>query len=195
MRNDLYILAKEVSMREFGFFSSHPPRKYEYSWILEQMENRTPGKVIDIGAGISPVPVILRDWGYEVTTIDLGDSGGKEWGCYQYVGITSVNADFADYQGDSKDYIISISAIEHMTKETRLKVWDNIYKHLKIGGELICTIDTRKGGIWNKNQGKKIENNHGTIDDLKSELSMFKDVKFELLTLGHIDPLFITARK
>ena len=40
---------------KLGIFHKHPPRAFEYPWIIEHIPQTT-GLVIDLGAGLSPFP-------------------------------------------------------------------------------------------------------------------------------------------
>ena len=86
-----------------------------------------------------------------------------------------------------------------MTKEERIKTFKHAYKLLKKGGRLLMTIDLRHktNNIWNKNHGKKIEDNHGKVEDVLNELSDF-DVSYRIHRLIPnipIDTLYIIAEK
>src|SRR5690606_9057428 len=69
-RPDLLQYLVDVSRGNLGFYTSHYPRVFEYSWLLEQLEGQSNIKVLDIGAGVCPLPLCLSDMGLNVTTVD-----------------------------------------------------------------------------------------------------------------------------
>ena len=172
---------QKVSQEKFGFVSQHPTRVYEYAWLLEKMEAGS-GNVLEIGAGVSPLPFCLMDMGYEVTTVDSAPPAVEpynEWGFFDYG--DSHNCDFSKYDtGLTFDTIYSISVIEHMTKDKRVMALQRAYDLLKSKGRLLLTVDLHQKteNIWNKNNGVKIEENHGTASDIITEMKL---IGFEIL--------------
>lgn len=178
-----------VSLRTFGFFTKHAPRYLEYPWVIDSVLGApAPGTVLDLGAGVSPVPLILAARGWTVTTIDYShtrrsvkDPGSiNEWGFLDYSEVDprlrSTNEDFsrANFTADCFDVIYSISVIEHMPSTTRRAVFDEIGRCLKSGGRLVLTLDLVPGThrLWNLDRGKAVETpeTHGTLDDILTEL-------------------------
>lgn len=185
----LLVEALFVSLRTFGFFTRHAPRYLEYPWILENVLGcPEPGNALDLGAGVSPVPLVLASRGWSVTTVDYSDmrrtlaEGGKlnEWGFLDYAEadrrIRSINQDFsrAELGPASCDVLYSVSVIEHMPASVRRAVFDAIGRCLKSGGRLILTLDLVPGTLrlWNRDRGKAVEDPkaHGTLDDALAEL-------------------------
>jgi SAM-dependent methyltransferase len=179
-----------VSLRAFGFYTRHAPRYLEYPWIIDQVLHApSPGTVLDLGAGVSPVPLILAAHDWAVTTVDYSQTirtvsqPGKinEWGFLNYKEVDdrihSVNEDFSKsgFAQESFDVIYSVSVIEHMPAAIRRGVVAEASKCLKPGGSLILTLDLEPGTLrlWNLDRGKKVEpsKNHGTLDDFLSEMS------------------------
>lgn len=167
---------KDISIRHFGFSSRRPSRMREYSWILSELDGFE-GYVCDIGAGTSPVPIMLADrcW---VDTVDYwAESTGNEWGFVDYgkidEHIRSFNCDFADFE-PSRIYgrIYSISAIEHTPADTRRRIFKRAAELLINEGLLLITMDLTKGttDIHNRNYNKVIEDNHGTVMDVIAEV-------------------------
>jgi SAM-dependent methyltransferase len=208
-----------VSLQAFGFYTRHAPRYLEYPWIIERILHASaPGAVLDLGAGVSPVPLILaaRDWA--VTTVDYSQTirsvtqPGKlnEWGFLDYKEvdgrIRSVNEDFSktDFAPDSFDVIYSVSVIEHMPADIRRDVVATASKCLKPGGGLILTLDLEPKTLrlWNRDRGKKVEptKTHGTLDDFLAEMSSV-DLIVEYLEVrrdlprSRTDIAFLVARK
>ena len=168
---------EDTSRIELGFVTDHPTRKYEYDWILKHFTGDN-GRVLDIGAGCSPVPIILSRRGYDVVTVDNGDENNinqPEWNFMDYAkwGCTSYNKDFTSYKARKKfDYIYSISVIEHMTTIDRIATFKHAKKLLTSGGTILLTIDLRHktNELHNRVRGVKVEDNHGEVDDVLDEL-------------------------
>jgi len=186
-RPDLLQYLVDVSRHHFGFYTAHYPRVFEYTWILEQFENKPFSRVLDIGAGVCPVPLCLDDMGMQVTTVDLHPTvrlakdkeSWNEWGFLDYgtikTRIKSIHKDFTKVKTFKRfDCIYSISVIEHMPQSIRLKMLKRASKLLRQNGELLLTIDIAPNteNIWNYSEGKLVEPQeiHGTMDSFKKEL-------------------------
>jgi 2-polyprenyl-3-methyl-5-hydroxy-6-metoxy-1,4-benzoquinol methylase len=186
-RPDLLQYLVDVSRKELGFFTSHYPRVYEYSWLLEQLVDAKGASVLDIGAGVCPLPICLTEKGLNVTTIDFHSKvrlikdkdNWNEWGFLDYSiinkNIESKNIDFSKYK-ESKlfDYVYSISVIEHMPRKIRVKVLQKASKILIKGGAILLTIDLipNTENLWNLSEDKEVEpiEEHGDITTFKQEL-------------------------
>lgn len=186
-RPDLLRYIVDVSRHHLGFYTSHYPRVFEYTWLLEQFEGKSNLKVLDIGAGVCPLPLCLSKMGMEVTTVDshatvrlqMDKEDWNEWGFLDYSTIDnkieSKHINFTGYKTLKKyDCIYSVSVIEHMPKSVRQKVLKKSAKLLKKGGRLLLSVDVVPGtdDIWNLSENKEVEplDDHGTIDTLKEEL-------------------------
>ncbi len=188
-RPDILQYLVDVSRVNFGFYTSHYSRVFEYTWLYEQLENET-GNVLDLGAGVCPLPLALANNGFKVTTIDSHPTQRKlaakkewtEWGFLDYSifnkAITSRNIDFLKFRSKKKfDFIYSISVIEHIPQKSRLKILKNVSRLLKKNGKLLLTIDLYPGtnNLWNLSEGIEVEpiGEHGTTYTLKKELKKF----------------------
>ncbi|MFT7072989.1 methyltransferase domain-containing protein [Patiriisocius sp. Uisw_017] len=186
-RPDLLQYLVDVSRTNFGFYTSHFPRVYEYSWLLQKLESKKGEKVLDVGAGVCPLPLCLTNMGMKVTTVDLHKTTRdvdkmdewNEWGFLDYsyfnASIESHNLDFSQFKFSQKfDSIYSISVIEHMPRQIRNKILKNAKRLLKVGGKLLLTIDMIPGtdNIWNFSEDKPVESVevHGTITSFKIDL-------------------------
>lgn len=186
-RPDLLQCIVDVSRHHLDFYTAHYPRVFEYTWIVEQLEDKKDIRVLDIGAGVCPVPLCLNDMGFKVTTVDLHPKERKledkanwnEWGYLDYSvfnkAITSKHQDFTKVRSLTKfDCIYSISVIEHMPTAIRVKMLKRASKLLRKGGELLLTIDIAPNtdDIWNYSEGKLVESQevHGTMESFKKEI-------------------------
>jgi len=194
-RPDLLQYIVDVSRSNFHFFTSHYPRVFEYTWLMEQMENESGKSILDIGAGVCPLPLCLAEIGMNVTTIDSHPNKRKlnsidnwnEWGYLDYSifnkKIKSFNLKFEKFRSFKKfDFIYSISVIEHIKKRDRIILLKRAARLLKGKGKLLLTIDLipETNCLWNLSECKEVESTseHGNIDSFKSEL---EEVGFEIL--------------
>lgn len=188
-RPDILRYLVDVSRSNLGFYTSHYPRVFEYTWLFEQLEDKK-GSVLDIGAGVCPLPITLALNGFKVTTVDshskirkLADKADwNEWGFLDYSilnnDIQSHNIDFLKFKSKKLfDFIYSISVIEHIPKSNRLKVLKNASKLLKKGGKLLLTVDLYPNteNLWNLSEDKEVEpiEVHGTVNTFKNELKQY----------------------
>ena len=176
------------SLLAFGFFTSHAPRYLEYPWVIKTAAHAGVGHAVDIGAGLSPIPLMLAARGWQVTTVDYSDARrnlsapGKlnEWGFLDYSAIDSrirsLNQDFAqvDFAAGSCDLVYSVSVIEHMPASTRRGVFAVASSLLAPGGRMVLTLDLepRTMRLWNVDRGKIVEDAalHGDMDNILEEL-------------------------
>lgn len=196
-RPDLLRYIVDVSRANLGFYTAHYPRVFEYSWLLAQLENEKGKRVLDIGAGVCPLPICLNESGMDVTTVDShpttrlqkDKANWNEWGFLDYGTINpkikSTNIDFSQFRTREQfDCIYSISVIEHMPKKIRLGVLKKAATLLKKGGSLLLTIDLipNTDDLWNLSEDKEVEplEIHGNSVGLKKELtSLGFKIEFE----------------
>jgi cyclopropane fatty-acyl-phospholipid synthase-like methyltransferase len=175
-----------TSRARFGWFTKQEARSLEYPWLVEHAGDVAGRSVIDIGAGVSPVPLVLAQRGALVTTIDYMPADVREldvrneWGFLDYhmvdPRITSINADATTVELDagSGDVIASISVIEHMPASVRRLVLHRAGVWARAGGRLLLTVDLRPNSndLWNLDRGQVVEPaaDHGTLPQLEKEV-------------------------
>lgn len=178
------IRLQRASRRAFGgWMTNHRSRWWEYPWVLDRARSwATGGKAADYGAGTSPVPIALRQVGFDVTVIDpdaetlLGRSVGNEWDLFDYQrwGISTVKAGLEDAVFDSRSLslAVSVSVIEHIPAAMRREGFTRLADSLDDGGALVVTIDLLPGTdhLWNLVESEvEPREEHGTIDDVLTE--------------------------
>jgi len=181
---ELLISLVDTSRKYIGWYTTQRSRSFEYPWIAAQLGNAAGKRIVDIGAGCSPLPLHLADAGAQVTTIDYSPAVPSknirsEWGFLNYKelnpSMTSINADATTVELKDIDVVYSVSAMEHMPATVRRAVIRRVSEWLKLGGLLLLTLDMAPGSdaLWNRDRGKDVEdqNIHGNLDDVKAELS------------------------
>jgi len=186
-RKDLLRLIMDVSRNRLGFYTKTSIRAIEYPWMVEKIAGVKIGRIADIGAGVSPLPIVLGQIGYSVTTIDFHQivrdlnnlDDWNEWGFLDYSklisGIQSHNINVLHYHPHEKfDLIYSVSVVEHMPRKTWEQVLQWAAKWLKPGGRFILTLDLipRTDALWNFVEGQEVEKTaqHGTLTDFRASL-------------------------
>lgn len=177
-----------LSRRHFGWYTRHQARSLEYPWVVEASGNVAGQIILDIGAGISPVPLALAERGAHVLTIDNSRLlrhrheivASNEWGFLDYSGLDlrtrSVWRDASDLEltAQSCDVVLSISVIEHLPATTRRELINRSARWLRSGGRLVLTVDLVPGtdDLWNLSEGEQVEARglHGSFDVLLREV-------------------------
>lgn len=188
--------------RTFGFFPDHAPRLWEYpvttGLIFEHLE--VGSRLVDVGAGITPLAPFLTAHGYVVDTVDPSDiyrawppaQDWNEWGYLDYAeaGLAhrSWNRPLGELPESSVfDGVVSVSVIEHIPATSRRALLKAIAVRLRPGGVMVLTVDLTRGGmdLWNRNMGQTVDKpgRHGTFQDLITEGSSagFELVRSEIV--------------
>ena len=174
---------------KLGFFPQTIIRCIEYPWVAARMPRRMDGlRVLDMGAGVSPLPLWLARQGAQVTTVDGHDRirvppaqpDWNEWGYLDFGlidhHIRSLNCLMQDLTNAGPfDLIYSVSVIEHIPAEARRAVLAEMKENLVPGGRLLLTLDLIPGTdlLWDLSEGVRIDEggDHGTIADFLAELA------------------------
>lgn len=183
--NELVAASREA----FGFFPAHSPRAVEYPWVLAALQGQARGsRILDVGAGVNALPLVLARRGGLVTTIDAHTlvrdprqrEDWNEWGFLDYsafdANIRSVHAAYEQWQADAPfDAIYSVSAIEHLPAQLRGRWIESFRRQLRPDGLLLLTIDLMPGSeaLWNRSEGVVVEDAaaHGDLARLCRELT------------------------
>ncbi len=178
-----------LSREKLGFFPQTIIRTIEYPWIAARMPLRAEGmRVLDMGAGVSALPLWLAQRGARVTTVDghsairvpPAQPNWNEWGFLDYGNIDgtirSHNCLMQDMQGAGPfELIYSVSVIEHIPAEARRAVLAAMKENLVPGGRLLLTLDLipNTDQLWDLSEGVRVDEGlpHGTIADFLAELA------------------------
>ena len=188
--------------RTFGFFPDHAPRIWEYpvttDLIFEHLE--VGSRLVDVGAGVTPLAPFLTAHGYVVDTVDPSDirrtwppkQDWNEWGYLDYAeaGLAheSWNRPLGELPKSSVfDGVVCVSVIEHIPATGRRALLKAMATRLRPGGVMVLTVDLKPGGmeLWNRNMDQTVDKpgRHGTFQDLITEGSTagFELVRSEIV--------------
>ncbi|HTD33020.1 MAG TPA: methyltransferase domain-containing protein [Candidatus Elarobacter sp.] len=178
-----------LSRAKLGFFPRHKARAIEYPWILHALPAALGGAVIvDVGAGLNPLPFALADRGASVVTVDNHRTSPSfapgeernEWGFLDYARldprIASVRCAYEAWDAPVlADAVYSVSVIEHVPSAVRARWLDRFGAQVRPGGTLLLTIDLFAGSddLWNRCEGVVIEERgaHGTLESICREIA------------------------
>lgn len=174
--------------RTLGFFPDHVPRLWEYpvaaGLVMENLGAAS--RLVDVGAGITPLAPFLTGNGYVVDTVDPSEihrawppaKDWNEWGYLDYaeagLGHRSWNCSLDELPESTVfDGAFSISVIEHIPATARRALLTAMAVRLRPGGLMVLTVDLTRGGLdlWNKNMGQIVDESggHGTFPDVIAE--------------------------
>lgn len=202
-----------------GFYPNHAPRLWEYPAVADLLTDLLlPGsRVVDIGAGVTPLVPYLTRLGYLIDTVDPSpihrvwppQPDWTEWDFLDYAAAglahRSWNCTLDQLPRSATfDGAYSVSVIEHLSASERRALWREIERRLRPGGVAILTVDLVRGSddLWNRNRGLEVETFalHGTVHDLVSEVSRvgLEVVKVEVLRdwgRALVDTCLVAAKK
>jgi hypothetical protein len=187
-RPDLLAELVATSRGAFGFFTKTPSYTINYPWLLERLEVLKPGSwVLDVGAGVSPLPLVLAARAINVHSIDGSaivrtpreTADWNEWGFLDYANydarIRSWNTRVTEFTPSVLyDRIYSICVIAHMKRNAWEDALVRSQRWLRPAGRLYLAVDLMPSSdfIWNRSEGQQIEppELHGTTRDLSEIL-------------------------
>jgi hypothetical protein len=174
--------------RTTGFYPDHAPRLWEYPVVGSLIAAHLPpgSRLVDIGAGVTPLAPFLTSRGYVVDTVDPSQTirswppqtDWNEWDFLDYgrAGLAnrSWNCTFDRLPVRPPfDGAYSISVIEHVPAPVRRALLADISLRTRLGGLIVLTIDLVRGSdsLWNRNLGIVVEDSskHGTLQDVAEE--------------------------
>ena len=171
-----------------GFYPDHSPRLWEYPVVATLIGDHLPpgSRLIDVGAGVSPLAPYLTGRGYLVDTVDPSTiertwsdhSDWNEWHFLDYAATglahRSWNCTLADVPlRPLVDGIYSVSVIEHVPAAARRALLQDISDRTRLDGLVVLTIDLMRGrdDLWNHNLGVEVEDPavHGSFENVIAE--------------------------
>jgi SAM-dependent methyltransferase len=216
-RPDLLRQLVDTSRRAFSFFTSHYPHTINYPWVartLEDLPRRS--RVLDIGAGVSPLPLFLAERGALVDCVDPHPTvrtpppadDWNEWGLFDYrrvhPNLTAHNCTIAEFSpSGSFNVIYSVSVLAHMPSLVREEALQRCRELVQPGGILLLAVDLIPATdfLWNWSEGREVEppEQHGRTDEILEQLAL---LSFEInearvarnVPKSRTDLLFINCR-
>jgi hypothetical protein len=174
--------------RTTTFFPDHAPRLWEYPVVARLMTDELPAgsRLVDIGAGVTPVAPYLTGRGFVVDTVDPSpnrrvwppEPDWNEWDFLDYgaVGLAHRSWNCTLDQLPTRplfDGAYSVSVIEHVRAAERRAMLADIATRVREGGLVVLTIDLVRGAddLWNRNLGVEVEDLaiHGALTDVIQE--------------------------
>jgi len=188
---DLLKTLVRLSRSTFGFFTNTISRSFEYPFIVKNILEAKGKIFLDIGAGLSPLPIFLATQNADIVTVDNSSLtrdieqsrlDWNEWGFLDYSffcrNILSMNENIiaTNFQNEYFDGIYSVSVIEHMPAYERKQLWPRLSSWLKKSGILLLTVDLIPDTdlLWNYSSGNLVEESelHGDLPSMLNELAM-----------------------
>lgn len=187
-RPDLLQHLVEISRETFGFYTSHYPHTINYPWAAAKLETLPLGsRLLDIGAGVTPVPLFLAKRGMFVECVDKNHlirtlptkPDWNEWGFFDYgtvhPNLSAYNRDITEFSPRAPfDAIYGISSMAHMPRIVREATLRRCWDWLRPGGRLLLAIDLIPASdfLWNRSEGVQVEPpiQHGTVGSVVSQL-------------------------
>jgi hypothetical protein len=213
--SDLIELLERASRCTFGFVDEYEPNKLLHPWVVQHFTELGKGHLLDLGAGITPLPLVLASLGHCVDTVDGSDivrslPADETWNGWGFFDYSKINGNIRSYRCLAEDYVpdrvydaaYSIGMIAHMEGRSRRSVLERL--KLVDGGLFYFTVSLVPGTdlIWNRREGHVVESveKHGHIHDLLSELRLFNYRVCEQLVLRNVvdsetDFLLLGARR
>jgi SAM-dependent methyltransferase len=205
--------------RTTRFYPDHAPRLWEYPVVAQLVLDELPrgSRLIDVGAGTTPLAPFLTSHGYQVDTVDPSTDifreappkdDWNEWGYLDYGASgwahRSWNCTLEELPSlPPFDGILSVSVIEHVPADVRRPLIRNIARRVRGGGLVVLTVDLVRGGdaLWNRNQGVDVEDPvvHGTLQDIVDEcdavgLTLIRRETVRYWGTSHIDIALLALR-
>ncbi|HEY0003247.1 MAG TPA: class I SAM-dependent methyltransferase [Pyrinomonadaceae bacterium] len=125
-------------------------RMWEFPFAILAAELEPGMKVADIGCGMTPFVIYLKEHaGCDVTGVDpdIFETGMNHFGVsrefIERTGLRVLEGDFNSIplESDSQDRVFSLSVMEHVPADVRRRGIQEIARILKPGGRAIITVD------------------------------------------------------
>ena len=167
----------QFSLEILKYFPRPKSRIYEYPFIIKEAGDVFKKKILEIEAGINPLPLYFSNKGAIVVTVGNADfildplnpNFWNEWGYIDYSHfdkrIKSLNIDaiyidkLKNYSFESFDIVYSVSTLEHIPAFKRKYLIKKVCKMIKKRGYLLLTVNLipNTNFLWNYCMGKLIE--------------------------------------
>jgi SAM-dependent methyltransferase len=188
-RPDLLRGLMQISRETFGFYTRYFPFTIKHGWAAAELEALSPGsRALEIGAGLSPLPVFLARREVLVDCVDNSDlirqlppkDDWNEWGFFDYgslhPNLAAYNCSILDFEPRwTYDAVYAIGVLAHMLAAERERTIRQCKAWLAPGGRLLVTLALVPSTefLWNLSSGQEFESRsqHGTISKFLQELA------------------------
>lgn len=127
---------------QYGYYSTNADHTAAYLWakVLPQLAPQVTRRILDAGCGNGAFSRVLAEQGYDVTGVDLSESGisfAREQCPAGRFEVASVTEDLAHRFGEPFDAVVSLEVVEHLY-DPRLFA-RRMFDVLRPGGRLILS--------------------------------------------------------
>ena len=188
-RPDLLNRLVGIARQNFGFFPDHHHHVIAYPWVARLLEDLPPAsRVLDVGAGLSALPVFLAERGSIVDCVDSHPvvrappptADWNEWGFFDYsrlrANLKAHHRPIAEFAPPYRfDVIYSVAVLAHLSASERKTAFLACRSLLRPEGTLLATLDLIPGTelLWNTREGSEVEpaERHGDINEVRQDLA------------------------
>jgi SAM-dependent methyltransferase len=118
-------------------------RVAEYPWVAEHLSDLPPGRLVDLGSGLTFFGAYLTTHGWQVDMVDgeprIAIDGRKV--AAQYRGLAYFPRKAESLVTTGYDAAVCISVLEHMSADVRVETLRAVWRGLRPGGRLVLTLD------------------------------------------------------
>ncbi len=171
-----------------GFYPDHAPRLWEYPVAADLIARGLPAgsRLVDVGAGVTPLAPFLTKLGFVIDTVDPSPNRRTwppqpDWNEWHFLDYADAGLAHRSWNCTLDklplrppfDGAYSISVIEHIPAKARRALLGDISSRVRADGLVVLTIDLFRGEerLWNRNLGIEVETPavHGTLADVIDE--------------------------
>jgi hypothetical protein len=186
------------------FYPDHAPRLWEYPVVASLISDHLPpgSRLVDVGAGVTPLAPFLTRQGFQIDTVDPSDirrtwPPQPDWNEWDYLDYGRAGLAHRSWNCTLDktprrplfDGAYSVSVIEHIPAQDRRRLLAEIAARVRAGGLVVLTIDLVRGSdiLWNRNRGIEVEDPraHGAFDDIVAESAAVGLELFRRETVRH----------
>lgn len=164
----------------------------ESAYLAEKWNSKGYNSFLDLGCGLGRHSIYMASHGFDVTAIDLSEYGVShlnEWAKKSNLDIKTgvCNMLSLPFEDNSFDCIMAYNVIYHTDTPGFSKVFNEIKRILKPGGELFITLISKNTYSWQMAESyKRIDENTILRDEHETE----RDVPHFYVDLEDIKRLF-----
>jgi cyclopropane fatty-acyl-phospholipid synthase-like methyltransferase len=184
----LFRQLSDISEKVFGSYDRYFPYTIMWPWVAARLQKLSSGsRVLDLGSGITPLPLFLAQLGMSVDCVDNHPTvrtlpfpkTWTGWGFFDYgvldPAIEAHHCSVADFETSKRfDAVYSIGLIAHLRHDVRRSLFARCARWLANSAMLLLAIDLIPSTdfLWNRCQDQEVEAPvvHGTVQAVSEEL-------------------------